>query len=93
MDDGWDGFPGLYRPGLIEVAPGGMAESGRRKSFRGFTAPASLKYGFRAHQHLDAPGFRGFTAPASLKSWGGRTAALPPAVFPGLYRPGLIEVC
>ena len=109
-------FPGLYRPGLIEVLatkePGapslrrfrgftapaslkcdaGSGPATRVGGFRGFTAPASLKSPPRRRGPAPAPCFRGFTAPASLKS----SRPSPPmgksASFPGLYRPGLIEV-
>ena len=62
------GFPGLYRPGLIE-AGGGQASTGAvRCGFRGFTAPASLKLLPLGHgNHVRPRRFRGFTAPASLK--------------------------
>ena len=36
-------FPGLYRPGLIEAMARRRHRRAMRDSFRGFTAPASLK--------------------------------------------------
>ena len=38
------GFPGLYRPGLIEVPPARCAAVSVSRCFRGFIAPASLKF-------------------------------------------------
>ena len=59
--------------------------------FRGFTAPASLKEVARLRIWAHSRGFRGFTAPASLKVEEGWNSSVPMEVFPGLYRPGLIE--
>ena len=60
-------FPGLYRPGLIEVARAPGSRRPRKEGFRGFTAPASLKSGAPTPGGALLYGFRGFTAPASLK--------------------------
>ena len=62
------GFPGLYRPGLIEALIRADQISPIRRGFRGFTAPASLKLNTETDADgTDDLGFRGFTAPASLK--------------------------
>ena len=84
-------FPGLYRPGLIEVLAAPAAFEGGGGSFRGFTAPASLKAIADAQRALGADRFRGFTAPASLKGIAIGGNKRKNAAFPGLYRPGLIE--
>ena len=43
LEAGINGFPGLYRPGLIEASTTRIEERGILIGFRGFTAPASLK--------------------------------------------------
>ena len=62
------GFPGLYRPGLIEAPVLDHGDDLGVEGFRGFTAPASLKRAVALRAAGPIPsGFRGFTAPASLK--------------------------
>ena len=85
------GFPGLYCPGLIEAASAISASSALRN-----VSGALLPRPHRSTISFDPfpkcqMGFRGSIAPASSKLRPSRRGSRPPAVFPGLYCPGLIE--
>ena len=89
---GRDGFPGRYRPGLIEASGAG---SGRRRwrTFRGVIAPASLKHHTHHNEGVVNECFPGRYRPGLIEARrGGMVAAGDAgAPFPGRYRPGLIE--
>ena len=63
------GFPGLYRPGLIEATPEARLGRAAPQGFRGFTAPASLKRVINdAMRPLHFGGFPGLYRPGLIEA-------------------------
>ena len=84
-------FPGLHRPGLIEVATLLPACGMTPHDFRGFIAPASLKFETIVTAAEAEAGFPGLHRPGLIEVVRERGSDCPPLRFPGLHRPGLIE--
>ena len=82
------GFPGLYRPGLIEAPSPGVDADADERGFPGLYRPGLIEASLWPELScIINAGFRGFTAPASLKHIGWRyrgrgagrvSGALPP---------------